>query len=195
MAIHNPIKDGGFLKIAKSGIASVSQSLEMMASNRLSLDILWAGSVPTPRLSEIAGDPESIVVGVYMPVNGDIPGHALVIFPVQSALLLVDLLTDQPAGTVIELNEMEISVVKEITNIITSSYISSIADYYQATLMPDPPMLAVDMAAAIVDNVLLSSGYVDAETLSIVTRFRSHLGKIDGYFLYLPENSAFVGSE
>lgn len=178
----------GFLRLAEEGLANAARSLEILLSHRLQMDVLWVGSVPTARLSELSGNPEDLVVGAYVHVNGDLPGHALLLFPLANALKLADLALGQPVGTSCELGQMEESVVQEVANILTSSYITALADHHGIALLPDPPLTAVDMAAAMVDNVLLNSGQFEPETLGIVTRFRSASEVVDGFFLYVPES-------
>jgi chemotaxis protein CheC len=177
----------GFLDVAMAGVKNAGKSLEMMVPSSISMEILWAGSMPTARLSEISGNPEALVLGAYVMVTGDAPGHALLIFSRESALLLTDLVMGQPTGTTNEVGEMEESLIKEIANILTSSYLTAIGDYWHITLLPEPPLLAQDMTAALIDNVLLNSGSFEEETVSIVTRFRTESGVMDGLFLYIPE--------
>ncbi len=66
---------------------------------------------------------------------------------------------------------MECSVIQEIGNIVTSSYLTALSDFYQCSMLPSPPSVAIDMGAAVIDSVLLNTGRFDDETISIVTRF------------------------
>lgn len=177
----------GYLDVAMAGVKNAGMALEMMVPSTISMEILWAGSMPTTRLSEISGNPESLVLGAYVVVTGDAPGHALLIFTRESALMLTDLVMGQPVGTTIEVGEMEESLIKELANILTSSYLTAIGDFWHITLLPEPPLLAQDMSAALIDNVLLNSGNFENETVCIVTRFKTESGIMDGLFLYIPE--------
>lgn len=191
----NPITGKGFLEVAEIGFNNAAESLRQMTSGCLDVDILWAGSVPTPRLGEISGNPEDLVMGVYVRVTGDAPGHALLIFSEESAMVLADLILGRAPGSTTELGELEDSLIQELGNILTSSYLTALGDYYHITLLPDPPLLAMDMAAAMIDSVLLSSGQFETETLSIVTRFRKLDETMDGIFLYIPEIVQTVETE
>lgn len=183
----NPMIGKGYLDVAMAGVKNAGMALEMMVPSTISMEILWAGSMPTTRLSEISGNPESLVLGAYVVVTGDAPGHALLIFTRESALMLTDLVMGQPVGTTIEVGEMEESLIKELANILTSSYLTAIGDFWHITLLPEPPLLAQDMSAALIDNVLLNSGNFENETVCIVTRFKTESGIMDGLFLYIPE--------
>lgn len=184
-----------FIDAARAGCANASESLRTLANDRLSMVVLWVGSVPTVSLGELSGNAEDLVVGVYVAVAGDLPGHALLMFPLPSAMMLADFVLNLEIGTTTEIGEMETSIVKEVANILTSSYLTAISDRYDIVLMPSPPMPAVDMAAAIIDSVLITSGHFEAETISIVTRFRGTERSIDGFFLYIPEAEAAAEGE
>lgn len=176
-----------FHTAARSGVKKAAEAVSMMSSSALRLDVISAGVAPTARLSEIAGNPEDLVAGVYITVEGELPGHALLVFPYESALSLVDILMSKPSGTTKRLGEMEESVIQEIGNIVTSSYLTALSDFYRCSLLPSPPSVAVDMAAAVIDSVLLNTGRFDEDTISIVTKFAGVRKSLRGFFLYIPE--------
>lgn len=178
----------GFLTAAKSAVRKASKAVDSMSKSAVRMDVISAGIAPTARLSEIAGNPEDLVVGVYIKVTGEIPGHSLLVFTYESALTLVDLITGQHPGTTKRVDEMEESTIQELGNIVTASYLNAMSDFYGCSLLPSPPSLAVDMAAAVIDSVLLNTGHFDEDTISIVTRFAgSGRRALRGFFLYIPE--------
>ncbi len=189
------LNDKEFSHIAQSAAANAARSLEMIADNSLSLEVLTAGTCPTFDIETLADNPEDITVGAYVKVNGSIPGHALLLFPRASALTFSDLVLNREDGTTTELGELEESLIQEVANILISSYITAIADHYQIILLPEPPLIATDMAAAIIDEVLTNSGQYSLDTVNIVTRFRRDTDSSDGVFLYIPESDPFIESE
>jgi chemotaxis protein CheC len=176
-----------FLTAAKAGVQKASEAIRMMSASAIHLEVISAGIAPTARLSEVAGNPEDLVVGIYLSIEGDIPGHALLVLGFDSALALVDILTGRPLGASRHIDEMESSVMQELGNIVVSSYLNALSDYYGKTLMPSPPTVVVDMAAAVIDSVLLNTGHFEDDTISIVTRFAGSKRAIRGFFLYIPE--------
>jgi len=193
MSVVRPKQDsalGSFLTAANAGVRRAATAIDAMSASAVRMDVISAGVAPTRRLCEVAGRPEDLVVAVYISVSGGVPGHALLVFPYDCALVLVDLITGQPAGTTRRVDEMEESVIQEIGNIITSSYLNALSDYYGCELLPSPPNVAVDMAAAVVDCVLLNTGRFDEDTISIVTRFAGSKHSIRGFFLYIPETAS-----
>ncbi len=178
-----------FMNAAKAGVRKASQSLETFSAGNIQMEVISAGIAPTSRLSEVAGDPESIVVGIYLRVEGDIPGHALLVFPYESAIQMADIIMGSPVGTSSEIDDMHQSALQEVGNIVVSSYLNSLSDFYGKQILPTPPGLAMDMAAAVIDSVLLNTGHYDEDTISIVTRFSGSEHTVRGFFLYIPEMS------
>lgn len=176
-----------FLTAARSGVKKASMAVDLMSASAVRMDVISAGIAPTSTLAEVAGSAEDMVVGVYISVTGDILGHALLVFSCESALPLIDLILGQPVGTAQDMGEMERSVIQEVGNIVTSSYLNALSDFYSCSLWPSPPSVAVDMASAVVDSVLINTGHFDEDTVSIVTRFAGNDLSLRGFFLYIPE--------
>lgn len=187
---HSSFSLTTFLTAAKAGVRKAAEAVSLMSSSTVRMDVISAGISPTSRLSEIAGNPEDLVVGVYIQVTGELPGHALLVFSYDAALHLVDILTGQHPGTTKRLDEMEASVIQEVGNIVTSSYLNALSDFFGWSLLPSPPSVAIDMAAAVIDSVLLGTGHFDDETISIVTRFAGRKQTMRGFFMYIPEVQA-----
>ncbi|MCE5315127.1 MAG: chemotaxis protein CheC [Armatimonadota bacterium] len=176
-----------FLTVAKSGVKKAGESLKTMSASAIRLEVISAGIAPTSRLSEVAGNPEDLMIGVYIGVSGEMPGHALLIFPYESALLLVDMITGSPLGSTKHVDDMEMSVLQEVGNIVTASYLGAFSDFYRCVLLPSPPSLAIDMAAAVIDSVLLNTGCFEEDTISVVTKFAGAKRSLRGFFMYIPE--------
>lgn len=178
---------GSFMMVAKSGVKKAAEALRTMSASAVRLEVISAGVSPTSRLSEVAGNPEDLVIGVYIGVEGEMPGHALLLFPYECALALVDMVTGREVGSTSHVDEMEQSVLQEIGNIVTASYLNALSDYYRCVLLPTPPSLAVDMCAAVIDSVLLNTGRFEEDTISVVTKFAGVKRSLRGFFLYIPE--------
>lgn len=180
-----PLKE--FLVVAKSGVKKAGESLRSMSASAVRVDVISAGISPTSRLGDVVGDPEELVVGTYIVVEGEMPGHALLVFPYESALLLIDMILGVSLGETESIGAMEESVLQEVGNIVTASYLGAFSDFYRKSFLPSPPSLAMDMSAAVVDSVLLNTGHFEEDTISVVTKFTGAECSLRGFFLYIPE--------
>lgn len=183
---------GSFLKVAKTGIRRAAEAMDRMSGSSIQMDATSAGMAPTTRLVEITGDPDAMVVGVYVRTEGDIPGHSILIFPIESALLLIDIIGGLAIGTTKEIGHIERSMIQEVGNIVTAGYLNAISDAYGRTLLPCPPTIEVDKARNVIDGILTNTNSYGEDTLRIITRIACNRCVLRGFFLYIPNVSVSI---
>ena len=81
-----------------------------------------------------------------------------------------------------------ISALKEIGNIITSSYLNSLSSLTGLTVFPSVPSLCVDMAGAILSVPAIEFGMMCDKLLLIENRFQSGA---DGYLILVPDLESY----
>ncbi len=136
---------------------------------------------------DAVGGDESIVLGAYLSIAGDITGHVMLLFPVARALECVDLMCGQAAGTTTEPDEFAQSAIGELGNIVGSAFVNALADRVNLSLHPSPPTIVNDMASALVESIyaeMLSEG---AEVVMIDTVFEDRSGKTAGLLIVAPD--------
>lgn len=85
---------------------------------------------------------------------------------------------------------MDLSAMKEIGNIIASSYLSAIASMTNMNIAPTVPYLSVDMAGAILSIPAIQFGQYGDNALLIETSFGGET-MLEGYFILLPELDSY----
>ncbi len=88
-------------------------------------------------------------------------------------------------------DEMELSALKEVGNIITASYLSALASMTNLTILPSVPYICVDMAAAILSVPAIEFGLVGDRALLIETEICADVA-IRGYFILMPEQGILL---
>ena len=88
-------------------------------------------------------------------------------------------------------DEMDLSAIKEIGNIIAGSYLSALSGLTNLTIVPSVPFVAVDMAAAILSVPAVQFGIFGDNALMINTEFSDDLG-IRGHFILMPEEDSYA---
>ncbi len=176
--------------LADDAVHQAAAAIACLLGVQLEISAVRAHGVPAARVTDLVGAPEELAAAIYLKVDGDAPGHAAFVCPQQEALRLVDLLCGLPEGSTQELDDFGASALQELGNILTSSYLNSLADHTGLTFLPHPPQLAVDMAYAIVTAILVGSVEASSEAISIVTEFGQESGPLQGLFLYIPEQAA-----
>ena len=81
---------------------------------------------------------------------------------------------------------MELSALKEISNIITGAYLNSLSTLTNLMIYPTPPSLTIDMAGAILSVPAIEFGIIGDNILLIQSQFYDDV-EIDGYFILIPD--------
>lgn len=185
----NQIQLDTLKEIGNIGSAHAATSLSMLLQRRIDMSVpkIWAASFE--EVVGVIGHLDVPQAVIYVKVEGDAPGKAVFFFPLHSAETVIQLLlqTDKPMDLFAD--EMAQSALKEVGNIMVSSFIIALTEFSKIPLQPSVPALAVDMAGAILDAILLEEGVLDENVLFIETQL-SGIPQIEGQFLFLPEDGS-----
>ena len=89
-----------------------------------------------------------------------------------------------------ELDEMGLSALLEVGNILTGSYLNALSMMTNSRMMPSPPKIAVDMSGAIISTVIAEARIVDDEVVILKTSLNSLQSNISGHILILPDRGS-----
>ena len=140
-------------------------------------------AIPLKKMVELAGPPESLVAAIYMKLMGDARGTALLIFPRKSAFTLVDILMKRPAGQTKFLKEIDRSALKEVGNILTGAFLTALMEFLNISLIPSVPLIAYDMAGAILEALAIEFGEDADYIFCIQTEFIDPTLNMGGNFI------------
>lgn len=169
-------------EVGNIGAGNAATALSQLINKKIDMTVPAINIVPFDDIfSSIGGD--EIVVGVIVRVLGEIPGNILFVFEKDTALNLVEILTGLQEEY---LSDMGNSVICEIGNIISSSYMNAIAKFTGLTVMPSVPAVTYDMLGAILSTTFIESGQFDDYVLDIETLFIQNNAEISGHFYYVP---------
>ena len=99
---------------------------------------------------------DELSVGIFFEIKGDINGSILLVFEDDSAKKLAALVMGIEDSSTIELDDMALSDLKEISNIIIGSYLNSLADSLDMKLVQSVPHTSIDPALVMVNTVATS---------------------------------------
>lgn len=189
----NELQLDALKEISNIGVGNAATSLSMLIGREVKLTVPKATLAPFSKIVEIIGGAEKEVAGGYLYVNGDIPLGILFFIPREQIPRLLDLLYGETMIKVDNnnhgdlLNEIQVSALKEIVNILAGSYLNSLGIVTNQVFVPSVPALSVDMAGAILGQVLQSIGNVSDYALIIENVFSAEGEQINGYFFLIPE--------
>ena len=105
--------------------------------------------LPFEQIAESVGGSEQLVLAVFLRVEGSAPGNLFFIMSPEAGKNLLQNLAGFEVSDEEQFSEMEQSALCEIGNILSGSYLSSLADLTNLSMTPTVPALAMDMAGAI----------------------------------------------
>lgn len=143
-------------------------------------------------VSEVLGGAETLVAGILLGVCGDISGYILFVLEENAAKKLVNILMGKDPAEEIEYDEISLSALKEIGNILTGSYLSALSTLTGFTIKPDVPDIAIDMAGAILSVPAIDFGKTSDTVLYIETEFIEGKHKVIGDFFLVPDTDSYT---
>ncbi|GEB30926.1 MULTISPECIES: chemotaxis protein CheC [Brevibacillus] len=173
-------------EIGNIGAGHAATALSKLMQKEIDMKVPQVNIIPFDKVADCVGGAEAVVLAVFFRVEGDCPGNMFFILDLDSARYLLEQITGI-SKDVYEWEELEISALHEIGNILTGSYLSSLADFTQLNLQPSVPALAVDMAGAILSYGLIALGQAGDFALTIDTAFFEGNEKVKGNFFLIPD--------
>lgn len=125
--------------------------------------------VEIPELLSFCGRDEELVVTIAFAVTGEASGDILAVLPEATATRLSERLLEGMDLVGVEREKVRLDSLAELGNVIGSAFLNAVSNLSGLELLPAPPALAEDMAAAACDVLQIRYGAVaDRITVSEV---------------------------
>jgi chemotaxis protein CheC len=177
-------------EIGNIGAGNAATALAQLLQTKVDMKVPKVDLLDFNQVGEAMGGEEQIMAGIYLGVEGDITGSIMFLLEEKSAHNLVSKLMGTTIENDNEFTEMEISALKEIGNIITGSYLSSLSSLTNLTIIASVPDLSIDMAAAILSVPAIEFGVLGDKILMIQTAFTDDV-ELNGYFILVPDLQSY----
>ncbi|MBO8162477.1 MAG: chemotaxis protein CheC [Brevibacillus sp.] len=179
-------------EVGNIGAGHAATALAKLLQREVDMKVPLVKILSFDEIADFVGGAETVVVTVFLRVEGDCPGNMFFIIDEMSAHNLLTQLLGVEAGEWSgQLSEMELSTLLEIGNILVGSYLSSLADFTGLNLQPSVPSLAIDMAGAILSYGLIELGRQGDVALTIDTAFFEGSEEVKGHFFLIPDPETF----
>lgn len=179
-------------EIGNIGAGNATTALSKLLQKEIDMKVPQVKIIPFDEIADFVGGPEVVVITVFLRVEGDCPGSMFFILDFDSARhLLHQIVGIEFQGDEDMFNEMELSALQEIGNILAGSYLSSLSDFTSLNLQPSVPELAIDMAGAILSYGLIELGQTGDYALTIDTAFFEGNEQVKGHYFLIPEPDSF----
>ena len=172
------------------GAGNAMTALSQMLQCKVDMKVPQVKLLEFKELGAMMGGEEQLMIGVYLAVEGDITGSIMFLLKQDSAKHLVNKIMMGMASEGPDFTEMELSAVKEVSNIITGAYLNSLSTLTNLVIYPSPPELTLDMAGAILSVPAIEFGTIGDQILLIQSQFYDEV-EIDGYFILIPDLESY----
>ncbi|MCI8627536.1 MAG: chemotaxis protein CheC [Lachnospiraceae bacterium] len=178
-------------EIGNIGAGNATTALSQLIRSKVDMRVPKVELLGFQELSEIVGGAETVVVGILVTLEGDINGMMMFMMEQHCAKKVVDILmgiqteeTDQTEE--VTFDEMSLSALQEIGNIIAGAYLSSLSSLTNLLITESVPYLSIDMAGAILSVPAIEFGKLGDKALLIQSQFLEDSVELDGYFILIP---------
>lgn len=172
-------------EIGNIGAGNAATAFAQFLDTQIDMTVPSADIVPIEEVPEVTGGIEQSVVSVLLKVMGETPGNILLIISEASTKNLLEKILFKEIN-IDEINEVEISAVMEIANILSGSYLNAINQMTGLNLFQSVPAFSHDMAGAILSSSMISISMESDFALLIETQFMYGNDEIEGYFFFIP---------
>lgn len=178
-------------EIGNIGAGNAMTALSQMLQCKVDMKVPQVKLLNFNEVGNLMGGEEQVMLGIYLAVEGDITGSIMFLVEKGSAKHLVSkVMMGYGVSEGDDFNEMEMSAMKEVSNIITGAYLNSLSTLTNLKIYPSPPDLTMDMAGAILSVPAIEFGTIGDKLLLIQSQFYDEV-EIDGYFILIPDLESY----
>lgn len=174
-------------EIANIGAGNAATALADIMSDRVDMSVPDLEILDITDIAEFLGGPENEVVGILLYMTNDMQGMLMFIFEKELTHTLLSVLLNKQIDNWSQIDEMDMSALKEIGNIIAGAYVGSLATMADMDIRISPPDIAIDMVGAILSYPAAVFGEVGDKVLFVKEDFDNGDAKVTCHLLIMPQ--------
>lgn len=174
-------------EIGNIGAGNAATSLASILSNRVTMSVPLLQVIDVTDMIGVLGGPEKELAGILVNMTGEVNGLLLFLLDKEFVGLLIKVLLDKDLNELSDAEQIDLSAMMEIGNILSGSYISAISSMTGLQIRLTTPQIAIDMAGAILNYPAALFGIKGEQLLFIEEVFSSGESKIKSHLLIMPD--------
>ena len=178
-------------EIGNIGAGNAATSLSKLINKRVDMQVPSVKIVPFEEVMNIIGGPDQMIVAILFQIQGDISGTVYFILSKDEAEKLINQMVPTQINLFNgeEINDLSSSVLREVGNILTDSYLTALSDFLNVNIHPSIPYFSVDMAGALLTVGLIELSQVTDYAIIIDTKMNDDETEngVNGQFFFMPE--------
>ncbi|NLA38939.1 MAG: chemotaxis protein CheC [Methanomicrobiales archaeon] len=181
----DPLQADALMELGNIGAAHAATSLSQMLMSPIEMTVPEVQAIDIAEMHDYIGSEVTAIV--VFQIQGEVAdgGYIVVSMPQETVIRLTNLMlgiTDDDR----EINEMDQSAAVEIGNIMISAFLDATAELLEIVMLPSPPALAIDMAHAAFESIIVQMAGDVNDVLIFNTELTSEVPPIYGCIYMLP---------
>ncbi|MEA5136647.1 MAG: chemotaxis protein CheC [Candidatus Fimivivens sp.] len=173
-------------EIGNIGTGNAATSLASMLQKPVNISVPKINVLDYEKVAEELGGPETMIVGIMLTISGEVSGMMMFLLEKDFAHAIVNDLLGGCFQGFHELDELSISALKEIGNIMAASYVNAIAQLTGLTIDISVPSMTVDMAGAILSVPAIYFADISDKVIFIQDEFNGDAENMTSHILLIP---------
>ncbi|MEG1687138.1 MAG: chemotaxis protein CheC [Angelakisella sp.] len=174
-------------EIGNIGSGNAATSLSMMLAKPVNITVPVIRILDHAEVSNRLGGPENMLVGLLLTLSGDIKGMMMFLLEKDFAHLVINTLLGQELNSFDDIDEMSLSALKEIGNIMAASFVNAISQMTGMVIDISVPDICVDMVGAMLSVPVIHYGDVSDKVIFIEDKFNSAEESAASHILLMPD--------
>jgi len=179
-------------EVGSIGAGHAATALSQLVDRPVGLQVPKIEVIDLSDVPYVFGGPSQLVCAVYARLVGDIGGGILFLSTEEAALSMVDLLRGHETGTTQQLDVDEEETLTNAIGILIGAYLAAVARMADLNVVTASPLLAVDMAGAILAAVASEVDMRDEQAVLVSTAFPDHDDCVDSALFFLPDPDSLL---
>lgn len=179
-------------EVGNIGAGNATTALSQLINSKVDMTVPKVELLDFSALADVVGSAEKLVVGILLNLSGDINGMMMFMVDNEAAHHMVNRLVGKEDNNNMEaFDDMELSALKEIGNIIAGAYLSALSSLTNLKIVESIPYMAIDMAGAILSVPAIAFGELGDKALLIESEFNQTEYSVNGFFILIPTEESY----
>ncbi|MBE5941078.1 MAG: chemotaxis protein CheC [Lachnospiraceae bacterium] len=179
-------------ELGNIGAGNATTALSVMLNSNLRMESPIVKVLDFDGIADMIGGADTIVATVLTRFSGEVSGMMLFILELEEAKNLAGTMLSKTYGDDFEgFDHMDKSALKEIGNILMSSYINSIGTLTNIQFRTEPPAICVDMAGSVLSLPISQLGQIGDKALVIDSKFLDNERPINGFMMLVTDEISY----
>ena len=174
-------------EIANIGTGNAATSLASMLQKPINIQVPQIRFLDYEAVTKELGGPESLMVGMMLTLSQDVNGMMMFLMKEEFSHMVLNALLGQSFASFTEVDDMGLSAMQEIGNIMAASYVNAISQISGMTIEISPPDICIDMIGSILSVPAIHFANISDKVIFIEDEFEGTGANEASNILLIPD--------